>query len=212
MSQSLFGELQGRLDALEPRGASGFRKDWGVFALIVVGALLTLPNEFGWWSAYSSWLALVGVCLELVGLVLLTYRQAKEIVPELVGAKQKYACELDSYFIEHERLRDWLRGFAAVERNRRVNYLESRRQSLERRFGLVFGAVDKLGVLPVIAAVFLQTKSLGELSLMEWLLGAGLVFLYLMALWMSQFRLQLELYIRLLKSLENEQTGEIEHR
>ncbi len=199
-SWDVFTELERRLLVNEPKDALNLRRDRGLLLVAVAGILMTVPFYAGWKEAWSSVLAIVGIVLELCGMVLLTIRQVRDVLPDFVDARRNYAIAMDREFVQHEDVLAWLRGIPAHERERRLRYLESRLERFADRYPLLFGAVDKLGALPLLAAVFLQAQALQTISGLMAVFGVALIILYGMAMWMTRFRLRLLTWRQWLKA------------
>lgn len=197
----LFEEIERRLAALEPKGSEIGRDRW-VLGVMFIGIAMTVPSMLGIKSLWISWLTLCGVLLELCALVVFTYRQVKDVVPDFVDAKHKFALDLDVHFLQYEAIRSWLSTLDQQTRKRHLAYVDTRIDSMAQRYPLLFGSVDKLGLLPVLVALFFQAQAIKSVSLFSGILAIAVVILYLMALWMSRFRLQLQSYARLLRAVE----------
>lgn len=165
---------------------------------------MTVPSILGWKGDWPTWSALFGMVLELCALGVLTYRQVRDVIPDFMDANRKYALELDSHFVEYERIRMQLRALAPQDRMRRLSYVEDRLESFTQRYPLIFGAADKVGALPALIGLFLQARAIDSLSMAAGLVGTGVLVLYGMALWMARYRLQLQAYARLLKAAERD--------
>lgn len=201
-NQKLFQELEDRLAALEPKDVLKVRRDRWVVMAMFIGMAMTLPTIFGVKDAWGGWLTLVGLPIELCALILLTYRQMRDVVPDFVGAKRKFAVELDGHFVEYEKIRRWLKSLPSGDRVRWLAYIESRLESIGQRYPILFGPTDKLGVLPVLVGLLLQLQAIKTVSIVTGVLGVMVLFFYAMALWMTRFRLQLQSYVRLLRFAE----------
>jgi hypothetical protein len=199
----LFQELEALLAEQEPKGVFKVERDRWAATTMLIGTLLTVPSILGA-KGWGIWSAAIGLPIELCALAVLTYRQLRDVIPEFVDAKRKFAVELDSHFVEYEKIRVWLQSFAYEVRRRHLAYVESRLESMARRYPLVFGAADRLGVLPALIGLFLQVQGISSLSMAAGIVGLMVLLLYAMALWMARFRLQLETYARILKAAGNE--------
>lgn len=207
-NQNLFQELEDRLATLEPKDVLKVRRDRWVVMAMFFGMAMTLPSIFGVKDEWGGWLALVGMPIELCSLVVLTYRQTRDVVPDFIDAKRKFALELDGHFVEYEKIRRWLQSLPSEDRVRRLAYVESRLESIAQRYLIVFRAIDKIGVLPALVGLFLQLQAIKTVSMATGILGVAVLLLYGMALWMTRFRLQLQSYARLIRAAErNKVTG-----
>jgi len=201
-NQNLFQALEGRLAALEPKDVLKVVRDRWVVVVMLFGMAMTLPSILGAKGHWIDWLTLVGVAIELCAVVVLTYRQMRDVVPDFVDAKRKFAIELDCHFVEYEKIRRWLQSLPSGDRVRWVAYIESRLESMGQRYPIMFGPTDKLGVLPVLFGLFLQLQAIKTVSMVTGILGVMVLIFYGMALWMTRFRLQLQSYVRLLRAAE----------
>lgn len=198
-SAHFFEALERRLAGLEPRNVMRLGRDRWLVGSALVGFLLTFASKYveGWTALLAL---IVGAALEFCALGILLWRQIKDVTPEFIDAKRKFAVGLDVDFVENETIRTWVSTLSEGERANRLRFVQDRIAVAERRFSLLFGAVDKLGILPMMVAVFLQVRALSTISLWVGVLGAVILAFYLLALWVQRFRIRLELYERLLGS------------
>lgn len=202
--QQLFLDLEDRLAALEPKDALRMGRDRFIVVAMLIGVAMTLPSIFGAKGAWAGWSTLIGMPIELCALAVFTCRQMRDVVPDFVDAKRKFAVELDSHFSDYEKIRRWLQSLSPQDRTKRIAYVESRMHSMAQRYLIVFGATDKLGVLPVLVGLFLQLQAIKSVSVASGVVGVLVLVLYGMALWMTRFRLQLQSYERLLRVAEGD--------
>lgn len=194
----VYAEMEARLAEDGPRDAIGVKRDRWVIGVMLFGVALTLPSILGLKGDMVAWGALVGLLLELCGLSVLSYRQVRDVAPGFIDAKRKFAVELDRGFLGYQQTLAWLRTLPPAELDRRLAYAESRLQSITQRYPVVFGAVDKLGLLPLLVGVFVQWQAIDRVSIGVGIFAAFMFALYGMAIWMVRFRLQLQSYVRLL--------------
>lgn len=198
-----FQRLEQRLALLSPPVHLGIERDRWLIGTVCFGLIMAfLPWKRVMAPDIAIWLTLSGTVLQLIGAVLIAWRQARDVVPDFVDSKQKFAAEMDAHFEQREKVLAWLRSIPATTRQAKLAYLEARLDSLRSRYPLVFGAVDRLGVLPVLVGALIQYQAFKSLSGPGMLLGLAIVALYVMALWMVRFRIQLEGYVRLLRSAD----------
>ncbi|MGJ4728111.1 hypothetical protein [Luteimonas sp. SDU101] len=195
---NMFYELEARLSAAEPKDLLGFKRDRVVIAMMLLGVAMTVPAMFGVDGTWFDWMTVTGLILELSGFGVLSYRQIRDVAPEFRDAKRKFAMELDKGFDATEQTLAWIRSLPEDARDRRLAYIESRLQSMSQRYPIVFGPVDKLGLLPILVGVFVQWQAIERVSVEVGLLAVFIFALYGMAIWMVRFRLQMQTYARLL--------------
>lgn len=202
-TRRIFAELEERLARLEPKDVANLKRDrWPVGVMFGGVAMTLLPVLFGLQSELINWITVVGLVLELCGLGVFTYRQIRDLVPDFIDSKRKFSIELDSKLLDHEDLLVWLRTLPSQERSRRIAYLDYRLESMAQRYQIMFGAVDKLGILSLIAALFVQMQAIKSVSMLTAFFAFVMFFLYGMAMWLVRFRLQMQRYVRLLREAE----------
>ncbi|MBG9791013.1 hypothetical protein ABD76_00045 [Paenibacillus dendritiformis] len=186
---------------LSPRTNQGLKRDSWLLLVIATGFVISLlPFGATFSPEFRLASALTGLCLQAGALGVFSYRQLRDTVPDFIDARRKFAVELDQYFADREEVLVWLGSVPGAVREARLSYVEARLDSLRSRYALVFGAVDKLGLLPVLVGVFVQIRATGSLSLPSMIFGILIVVLYAMSLWITQYRLQLEAYGRLIRA------------
>lgn len=191
------------MQPLSPPVDLGIRRDRLLIVVAAIGSLLAIIP----WKRFiepdmAVWISVVGLVLQLIGVTLLAYRQARDVVPEFRDSKSKFAVELDKHFMSREHLLTWLRTLSPDMRQARHRYVTARLASVQSRHAIAFGAVDKLGVLPALVGLFVQVQGIASLSSSAKLLGIAIMALYLMSLWMAGFREQLEGYERVLQAAD----------
>lgn len=127
-------------------------------------------------------------------------------------AHDKLSRELDRDYEQWRELVAAMRRFSRAELARRLRYLSSRRSSLSYRLGLVTGSVQRLGILPVLAILYLQFKdwrfgdwqAFGQVNLLGGLLLWALFLTYLLSWWVVGLGTRWDAY----EALLIEATGE----
>lgn len=171
-------------------------------------ALLGVNAESGDWR---GWLTLLGLVAEVAGFAIYFAIELRHELPQFVEAKLNFARELERDYGPYLSVLAWLRRFDRDHLEERAAYLRQRQAMMARRFSLVLGAVDKLGVLPVFAAGYLQLKDFGfppQLELWEGVLGFMLIVMYVLSLWLAGLKLRLDLYVGLFESALQGQSGQ----
>ncbi|MBP3985569.1 hypothetical protein J5837_14240 [Pseudoxanthomonas helianthi] len=198
-NQQVFADLEDRLARLEPKDVANLKRDRWPFGIMLVGMAMSMLTTIGLTGEVVAWLTVVGVVLEFCGAGVFFYRQARDAVPDFIDSKRKFSLDLDSKLLAHEETLAWLRTLPLQERNRRITYLDYRLEVLAQRYQILFGAVDKLGLLPMLVATFVQSLAINSVSFPTALCALGLLALYGMAIWLARFRLQMQRYARLLR-------------
>jgi hypothetical protein len=146
-----FETLEQQAQILSPPVELGLRRDRYLLSAIVVGlALAWVPLTRYVGESVAPWLQILGLVLQLSGLSVLAYRQIRDTVPDFVDAKRKFSIEMDRHFADRETVIAWLRTVPEADRRDRLRYVEARLETIKLRYSLIFGAIDKLGFLPVL--------------------------------------------------------------
>lgn len=103
----------------------------------------------------------------------------------------KLSRELDHDYDQWRALVVEMRSFPRTELARRLRYLSTRKSSLAYRLGLVTGSVQRLGILPLLAILYLQFKdwrfgdwqAFGQVHMLGGLLLWALFLTYLLSWW-----------------------------
>jgi len=104
----------------------------------------------------------------------------------------KLSRELDHDYDQWRELVVAMRSFPRAELARRLRYLSARKSSLAYRMGLFTGSVQRLGILPLLAILYLQFKdwrfgdwqALGQVHMVGGLLLWMLFLAYLISWWL----------------------------
>lgn len=104
---------------------------------------------------------------------------------------EKLTRELDRDYEQWRGLVIAMRGFPQAELARRLRYLTTRKSSLVYRLGLVAGSVQRLGILPLLAILYVQFKdwrfgdwqAFGQVHMLGGLLLWALFLTYLLSWW-----------------------------
>lgn len=201
-----FETLELHAQILSPPVELGLKRDRYLLSAIGVGLALTLLP----WARYvgetvGPWLLIAGLVLQLTGAGVLAYRQIRDTVPDFVDAKRKFSIEMDRHFADRETVIAWLRTVPEAERRDRLRYVEARLETLKPRYSLIFGAIDKLGFLPVLVGAFLQIQAMQSISPLSTFFGGMIIGMYAMSLWLMRYQLQLEGYARLMRAASEPQ-------
>ncbi len=144
----------------------------------------------------------IGLILELAGLGISLIAFLCRNWSSFRDSKRNYAKELDHDYGEYFRFVEWLRGYDAAELSRKLQYVRDRKSSMTFRLGLLTGGIERLGVLPVLVALYFQFKdwefgdwqAFGQVNLAGGLLLWALLLLYLGGWWLIRLRLRLDTY------------------
>jgi hypothetical protein len=205
-----FTVLNERIDALPVHESLTMsptrRQKWGFvlgfgagFLGLIVGKLL--PS-----STVTVIFTSAMLVIEIVALAIALIPRRPWRFPGFAAERREYAEQLDFDLHHHDELVAWLRTFPKQRLQAMADYASQRYERLTDKYPLISGGLDKLGALPVVAALYLQFKDLSwplRLSWLEILLGATLVGLYWGSLLLASVRFRAQLFVMLLtKALE----------
>lgn len=182
------------------------RKIWASRVALLVGLLGALTALLAVQFADGAWrtgLVLSGLTVELVGFGAYLVVEIHFEFHWFRNAKSRFARTMESDYSEYQALLRWLREFPLAEVRRRRSFLRHRQDTMARRFGLVVGGMDRLGILPVAVAVYLQYRTLSspaDISLWHWFVIAFLIGTYLLCHWLADLKLRLDFYVGLFDS------------
>jgi hypothetical protein len=181
---------------------NSFHAVWIGMVIVLISPNVLLP------SLAQLWVAVIGACIEIAGIVVTVYVQAREIVPALRDQHVNYAREMDADYGHYTKVLAWLRGHDMAALRSRLAYARGVRDAMQRKLGLLTGNVDRLGVFPLMVALYFQFSSLTwpfEISLFKSSMAFILVVAYGLGLWVTRTRLRLDTYCQVLsEALESE--------
>lgn len=210
MEQALltFTEFNARIDALpvHPSLSTTIRKNtYRGFAIAATGSLLSLlctkllPNN----QLYTAVLSILFLVVELVGIVVVAISELPHRWPSIANERRQFAEALDHDLPHHLGLLEWLQSFPRERLQQLSEYASCRHERMQQKLPLFIGNIEKLGLLPVIAALYLQFKDLRWPPHPSWL-DIALIFIlivgYATSLLQFTVRLRLQLYDVLLKN------------
>lgn len=104
-------------------------------------------------------LAIVFLSGELIGLLTAMAMMLKRELPQYTRAKETHAVEMDADYIHWRSVVEELQQFPADVRRARLRFVEARRQGMTERIGLALGGIQRLGIFPVLIALYLQFRN-----------------------------------------------------
>lgn len=179
----------------------------GALLVGLIGALVSLLGVDAATGSWRSWLVVVGLVAEIAGFAIYLIIEWRHELPKLREARMDFARDLETEFGLYTDLLRWLTSFGVEALEQRAVYLRQRQTLMASRFSVIVGAVEKLGVLPVIAALYLQMRDMGfppELSLWEGVFALILISMYLLCLWLVGFKRRLDLYVGIFEAALHE--------
>ncbi|RUL78958.1 hypothetical protein [Dyella choica] len=172
-----------------------------VFGGLVILINLLLRNRLGQLilqaGALLEWACVMIVCVRVGYRVWRAYKRQY----------LDFAMHLDDFYLRYRNVVDALRKCPADEVARYLRYVRDRKTTLLYRHALLSGGMEKLGILPLLALLYLQLKEwsfgdwkdlLGHVHLIGSILLWMLAIMYLVAWWGARIKGRLDVYEALL--------------
>ena len=156
------------------------------FVIGVVGTVIALVTSALSPQYLSVWWGVGGVAVELTGFAVFLALFLKREWRSFRNSKRDYAIELDRDFGKYMGYVRQLQNYPRNQRDRMLRYIQARRKIMHSRMGLVTGGMERLGVMPLLAALYLQFKdwrlgdwaALGEVTFVQGFLAVSLLGIY----------------------------------
>lgn len=200
-----FSALNERIDALPDHESLAIapkkRELWGYvigFGAWFIGlvAAKVLPSTMTTVVFTASMLA-----VEVVALAIALFPRRPWRFSTFASERRDFAEQLDFDQGHYEELVEWLGTFPKERLEAMAKYAAQRHERLKDKYPLIAGGLEKLGALPVLAALYLQFKDLQWPPHPTWLelvLGPALISLYWGSLLLASVRFRAQLFSVLL--------------
>lgn len=167
-----------------------------------------------WLPAAAAVFAVKGLlATEVAGLLVSLVLALRRELPQFTRSRQIHASEMDGDFGKWQELVEELRQFSPTHRAARLRFVQRLRANMDNRMGVVFGGTQRLGVFPVLIALYLQFRNWEwgdwaaafDVNLVAGLLIWAMLLLYAAGWLLVGIRTRLDTYESLLQeSLEEE--------
>jgi len=172
-----------------------------VLGLLVSAAKTTIPSQV------ALWLVVVLFAFEVCGIVVAGFLMLRREIPAVLRARERHAGEMDDDFAKWKELVGRLRHFPSEERESRLRFVMTLRQNMGERMGLLYGGIQRLGIFPVLVALYLQFRNWTwgdwsgafDVNMVAGLLIWFMVFLYAAGWLLVGLRTRLDSYVSLLE-------------
>jgi hypothetical protein len=171
---------------------------FGVIAAFMPSVLLTWL-EPQWWMVR---VAQSGLALVVVGFVPGMLRSVWVLAGDLRHHRAGMIEQFDHDVAQAQRIARWLSGYPRQTLEECLRYARMGQERLQSRLVMLLGGIDRLGLLPILASLFLLFRNRQDLlQLPGWLaaLGAMAAFLWLLGWLGAEFSRRLQLYASLLE-------------
>ncbi|WP_250064190.1 hypothetical protein [Stenotrophomonas mori] len=158
---------------------------------------------------------LSGLAVEILGLGTSMCLQIRREWRQFRGARREHAREIEEGYTQYQQLVQQVRAFPLEQRRRRLRYIRDRRTTMHERLGLFTGGMERLGVLPLLVALYLQFKdwrwgnwnTFANITLVQGLLAFAIFLAYALSWHLINLRVRVQAY-ELLLAEANTQDGE----
>ncbi|MHC5147924.1 hypothetical protein [Stenotrophomonas rhizophila] len=148
------------------------------------------------------------VVVELAGFAVHLFLLAKRELPQLLKPRLTHAAEMDFDFAYWRQLVAEIRGFPRSQCEEMLRFAGALRDRMNERMGLVYGGFQRLGIFPVLVALYLQFRnwtwgdwaSAFDVKLVAGLLIWMMVLMYAAGWLLIGLRVRVETYVNLLES------------
>lgn len=159
--------------------------------------------------------ALSGLAVEVLGLGTSTCLQIRRDWRQFWDARREHAREIEEGYTRYQQLVQQVRAFPLEQRRRRLRYIRDRRTTMHERLGLFTGGMERLGVLPLLVALYLQFKdwrwgnwnAFANITLVQGALAFWILVAYALSWYLVHLRARVQAY-ELLLAEANAQDGE----
>lgn len=131
---------------------------WSLALGLVMAAVGLLVGNLAQPSPTVVWVLVVCLMAEIGGMAVAIASALGRGLPELIRPRETHAGEMDQDFASWVRLIDKLRAFPKEQREARLRFVSQLRQRMTERMGFLYGGIQRLGVLPVVVAAYLQFR------------------------------------------------------
>lgn len=200
-----FQEFQSRYEAAfpesDPPASKGER--YGLYAALSGIIIASVAGIAAFNTTLGQVVVLLGFCIEIAGVIVYAVSGFARIKRGITFDDRSGADDLDRDYLGYEQIVSWLRQFPRDVLESRLVFTSNRMDSWQRGTSLVMGGVEKLGVLPVIVALYLQFKDTSQLWPPDITVTGGffallIIGIYVIGMWAVSRRLQVARFERLL--------------
>lgn len=142
-------------------------------------------------------LAKAGVWVSIIGMVPFLLRTGWVVIRSLWRWRHEQIEIYDESIVLYRELAQEFSKYPTDVLAEHLKFVKRAIARLGIRVGWLVGSIDKLGVLPILVAVVIQVRAYsadGHIPAWQAILGAGLAFAYLLAVYASLMRFRLEIY------------------
>ncbi|GAB1595610.1 hypothetical protein [Lysobacter claricitrinus] len=205
----LYGRVSAYVDKTSSESTSLTERwaTWLAFASAGVGLLATMLSPVVLAPAVALDIMKVALACECLGAAVAAVRMLWRLVPHWRRLRANHAAEMDREFGLWRDLVSEIRGFPRPQREQMLSFAKQLREGMTYRLGLALGGVERLGVFPILVALYLQFRgwkfgdwaAAFDVHLVGGLLIWAIALLYVMGWALVGLRVRLSTYIDLLE-------------
>jgi len=163
-SELTYKALNEHIDGMKPHQSmsvklsSKSKYGYGIALIAVVSGLVAmklLPHD-QWYTVAAAGLFLL---VELIGIAVAVIAEWPLRLPGFKADRVEYAEQLDFEFVEYTNVIEWIVQHPRERIADLADYAELRQERFRERQPLLVGGIEKLGILPVLVAVYGQIKT-----------------------------------------------------
>lgn len=184
------------------RASSSRRMRWGNAIGMAAGVVMLVCYKLLPDNPLKLWVAITLAVIELVAFAVAWTADLSSFDLRPSRERGEFAEVLDFDFPHHEALVTWLTGFPRDRLQAMSAFASFRLDRLQGKLPLLTGSIDRLGILPVGIALFVQFRHLQWPLRVSWVeigLFVFLMLVYGLSLLQMTVRFRLDLYDQLLK-------------
>lgn len=159
--------------------------------------------------------SLSGLAVEILGIGTTVCLQVRRDWRQFRDARREHARHIEEGYTQYQQLVQQVRAFPLEQRRLRLRYIRDRRATMHERLGLFTGGMERLGVLPLLVALYLQFKdwqwgnwnAFANITLVQGALALWILVAYALSWYMIHLRIRVQAY-ELLLAEANAQDGE----
>lgn len=166
---------------------------FGVLLALMPSLLIHLMDPRMWMLRMAQ----VGLVIAVLGLGPSTLRNGWVVAKNLWQWRPGLVAQMDHDLGHFRDIIRWLAGYPRVDLNALLRFTQAAQQRLGSKLVLLAGSVDRLGAIPLFAALMVLAGNIGDLTdipLWQAILGMFLALTWLVASIGAHMRLRMQLY------------------
>lgn len=158
-----YAEMDRRIEAL-PEGpvATVRRPPWMMwlerlgYVGMILGLTPALVAQFLQPAAWMLSVAVLGLVLTAAGFLPVLVRDLWVLFRSIGRAREEFIRQWDHDFVAFEGLLAWLTEFPRDVLEHRLRFAQAAQARIAAKMGLFYGGADRLGIVPLITAIYVQ--------------------------------------------------------